>query len=166
MRTSLPLPDLPTRKGKRERERMLKYPKLEHTFHSPRKPHNMWGANRPGGLTRPLCPGEEEENAKGSSVVYPAASASSVCEDQRPLGRTRAGGVHPCLSLVCVEKRENARDASVMQRASVIGLCCVAAFLSCRKLSTQFVHVCQLKKQPDSMCSNVDSGSDGSRSLV
>ena len=37
-----------------------------------------------------------------------------------------------------------------MQRASVIGLCCVAACLSCRKLSTQFVHVCQLKKQPDS----------------
>ena len=41
-----------------------KYPQISETrtnIHTPRKPHNIWGANRPGGLTRPLCPGEEEE---------------------------------------------------------------------------------------------------------
>ena len=27
----------------------------------------MWGANRPGGLTRPLCPGEEEEEERESA---------------------------------------------------------------------------------------------------
>ena len=51
---------------RRERERDKAYPNLSETrtyFH-PRKPHNVWGANRPGGLTRPLCPGEEEEKTK------------------------------------------------------------------------------------------------------
>ena len=62
------------RKKQRGRAQLLLYPKLEHTFHSPRKPHNMWGANRPGGLTRPLCPGEEEE----AQPLKPCESASSV----------------------------------------------------------------------------------------
>ena len=32
-------------------------------FHTPRKPHEIWGANWPGGLTDPSCPGEEEEES-------------------------------------------------------------------------------------------------------
>ena len=47
--------------GERERERETERELLP--FTAPRKPHNMWGANRPDGLTRPLCSGEEEERA-------------------------------------------------------------------------------------------------------
>ena len=66
---------------RRERER-------EQTFHSPRKPHNMWGANRPGGLTRPLCPGEEEEERE--------REREREGESERFLKRERAAN-HPAM---------------------------------------------------------------------
>ena len=44
----------------RERERERPDSRTKHFSH-PRKPHNIWGANRPGGLTSRPCPGEEEE---------------------------------------------------------------------------------------------------------
>ena len=46
---------------KRSNQNIGNIPGTGTNFSHPRKPHNIWGANRPGGLTRPLCPAEEEE---------------------------------------------------------------------------------------------------------
>ena len=49
------------RERERERESEGENIRNSNELSHPRKPHNIWGANRPGGLTHPLCPGEKKK---------------------------------------------------------------------------------------------------------
>ena len=77
-----------------------KYPKIietsdtRTTFSNPRKPHNIWGANRPEGSTRPLCPAEEEEKRERASESERGRPRSAPREEQsfpQPLARPSGG---------------------------------------------------------------------------
>ena len=69
-----------------------------------RERERVWGANRPGGLTRPLCPGEEEEERCGNGGLI----CLSERTDRTSRARTRAGGGF-AFSLTVLKKRERER---------------------------------------------------------